>query len=254
VRPAPNEPHYHVGMAIVAWMIAFVVGVIGATLILAAAGYANPTLHGAELAKACHCRLPVGTRSTELPLWLIAVQQIPLWTGLLAGAVVISRRWGTGRLRDDYGLHFRLVDLWGVVIGVVVQLVFLPILYKALSLVIDVSSLDKPAKQLTDQAKGSLGVVLLVAVIVIGAPIVEEIFFRGLVLRSIAARYSDVIALVGSALMFALVHFQALQFAGLALFGLVLAYCAQRTGRLGMGMAAHMAFNATTVVLLLAKR
>jgi uncharacterized protein len=95
--------------------------------------------------------------------------------------------------------------------------------------------------------------VLLVLVIAVGAPIVEEIFFRGLVQRSIAARYSDTVALVGSAVMFGLVHFQPLQFPGLLLFGLVAGYCAQRTRRLGMSMLAHMAFNGVSLAVLLAR-
>jgi uncharacterized protein len=224
-----------VGLAVLGWLVASLIGSAGATILLAAAGHRR-------------------TDPDLLPFWLLAVEQLPLYVALIGATVVISRQWGTGRVRDDYGIRFRLVDLWGLVIGVVMQLVFLPVVYKILSVVIDTSSLDKPAKKFTDRANGSVGVALLILVIVIGAPVAEEIFFRGLVMRSIAARYSDAIALVGSAVMFALVHLQPLQFAGLALFGMVLAYCAQRTGRLGMGIAAHMSFNATTVVVLLARR
>ena len=223
------------GLAIGGWLVASIIGSAGATILLAATGHANQN-------------------TNRLPFWLIAVEQLPLYVGLIGVTIVISRQWGTSHFRDDYGLRFRLADLWGLVVGVVAQLVFLPVVYKVLSFVVDTSSLDKPAKDLTDRANGSVGIALLILVIVLGAPIAEEIFFRGLVMRSIAARYSDSIALIGSAVMFALVHFQPLQFAGLALFGVVLAYCAQRTGRLAMGMAAHMSFNATTVVVLLARR
>jgi hypothetical protein len=52
-------------------------------------------------------------------------------------------------------------------------------------------------------------------------------------------------------LFFALVHFQVLQIPGLFLFGLIAGTCAQRTGRLGMSILAHAAFNATAVVMLL---
>ena len=70
-------------------------------------------------------------------------------------------------------------------------------------------------------------------------------------MRAIQARWNDGLALVASALFFALVHFQPLQIPGLFAFGLVLGCCAQRTGRLGMGILAHSAFNATAVVMLL---
>ena len=234
MRPAPDQPRYSLGTALLAWVGAFTVGVFGTAIVLAVTGYSGKT--GAD----------------ELPLWVLAVTQLPAWLGLIGAAVVVSRLFGTGHVRDDYGLRVRLVDLWGVPIGVVVQLVFIPILYAILrGAGIDTSALNKPAKALTDRAADRIGLVLLVVIVVVGAPIVEELFFRGLVLRSIAARYSDWIAIFGSAVLFGLIHFQPLQFPGLVLFGAVVGYCAHRTRRLGMGILAHAAFNATTVVILL---
>ena len=49
-------------------------------------------------------------------------------------------------------------------------------------------------------------------------------------------------------------HFQPLQFAGLFVLGTVLALLAVRTGRLGLSIVTHMAFNATTVALLYSQR
>ena len=77
--------------------------------------------------------------------------------------------------------------------------------------------------------------------VVVGAPIIEELFFRGLLMRSIQARWNDSLALVASSLFFALVHFQPLQIPGLFMFGLIAGTCAQRTGRLGMSIFAHAA-------------
>jgi hypothetical protein len=51
-----------------------------------------------------------------------------------------------------------------------------------------------------------------------------------------------------SAIVFALAHFEAVQFAGLALFGVLLAVLAWRTGRLAPSIGAHVAFNAAAVV------
>ena len=48
--------------------------------------------------------------------------------------------------------------------------------------------------------------------------------------------------------MFALAHFEAVQFAGLAVFGVVLGVLAWRTGRLAPGIGAHAAFNAAAVI------
>jgi membrane protease YdiL (CAAX protease family) len=231
VRPAPDEPRFSVGIALAGWLAALIISNVGAVLILSATGYAN-------------------TDYKDLPLWLIAVLQVPLWLGLLGAVIVVSRRFGTGSLRKDYGFWFRASDVIGVPIGVVVQLVFLPLLYRALSIFVDTSKVDEPAKNLTDRAQG-IGVVLLVVLVVVGAPIVEELFFRGLLLRSIEARWNDTLALWASAILFGLAHFELLQLPALVLFGLVAGYCAQRTGRLGMSIWAHAGFNATTVAFLL---
>ena len=51
------------------------------------------------------------------------------------------------------------------------------------------------------------------------------------------------------AALFALVHFSPIEYPGLFAFGLILGTCALRTGRLGMPILAHLAFNATGLLL-----
>ncbi len=231
MRPAPDEPRFSIGIALAGWFAALVFSNIGAVVILAATDH-------------------TGTDYNDLPLWLIAVLQVPLWVGLVGVVVIVSRRFGTGSLKKDYGFRFRTNDILGLPIGVVVQLVFVPVLYRILSIVVDTSSVSEPAERLTDRAEG-LGVALLVVLVVVGAPIIEELFFRGLLLRSIQARWSDSLALVASSILFGLAHFELLQLPALVMFGLVAGYLAQRTGRLGMSIWAHVGFNATTVAFLL---
>jgi membrane protease YdiL (CAAX protease family) len=130
---------------------------------------------------------------------------------------------------------------------VVIPIVYIPILW-----LLDNPDLSAEARSLTDRAHG-VGIVLLVLLTVIGAPIIEELFFRGLVLRSLLRRLPPWAAITISSLLFALVHFQPLQFVALAIFGAIVGVLALRTGRLGPSICAHMAFNATTVIVLLLK-
>jgi membrane protease YdiL (CAAX protease family) len=229
VRPAPGEPRFQAEQAFAAWLIAAVVALSGQILVLSATGY-------------------LSTPADDRPLWLDAVLLLPLWFSLLAGTVVISHRWGTGRLRDDYGLRFRAFDLLGIPIGIATQAALIP-LYWALG--INSNDVSGPARSLANRATRPAEVTLLVLMVVVGAPIIEELFFRGLLMRSIQARWNDGLALVVSSLFFAFVHFQPVQFAGLFVFGLVAGTCAQRTGRLGMGILAHAAFNGTALLMLL---
>jgi membrane protease YdiL (CAAX protease family) len=230
VRPAPGEPRFQAGHAFAAWLISAFVAFSGQIAILSATGYLDTT-------------------PEDRPLWLDGVLLIPLWASLLVSTIVISNRWGTGSLRDDYGLRFRTFDLLGIPIGIATQLVIIPAVYWILRISTD--EVSQPARRLTDRAGSNAEVVVLVLMVVVGAPIIEELFFRGLLMRSIQARWNDTLALVVSSLFFALVHFQVVQFVGLFLFGLIAGTCAQRTGRLGMSILAHAAFNGTAVLMLL---
>ena len=70
--------------------------------------------------------------------------------------------------------------------------------------------LSEAARELTDRATDPLGVVLLVLIVGIGAPIVEEIFYRGLLQRSLESRFGTWPAIVGSGVIFGASHFQPL--------------------------------------------
>ena len=195
-----------------------------------------------------------GTGAAELSLAGLAVAQIGLWSGFLGAPVFAAKRRGSGSLRNDFGLRFGVRDaLVGVPVGLACQFVLLPLLYLPVSRLIDTSELSEPARELTGQAKGAAFLVLSV-VLIVGAPIVEELFFRGLLMRGCQRRWGAKGAVVVSACVFGATHFQLLQFFGLAAFGAVLAWLALRYDRLGPAIWAHAAFNAVTVAALFLER
>ena len=186
------------------------------------------------------------------PLWLVAILQAFLWLGLLGAPVLAARTKGNGVV-EDFGLRFRLIDVpVGLVIGVVSQLVLVPIVSLPWIALLgkDLDDLDDSARELADKATDPLGVALLFVIVVLGAPVVEELFFRGLLQRSLLRRTRPVVAVLVSALVFGVTHFQLLQFPALVAFGAILGFLALRTGRLGPSIVAHMAFNAVTVIAL----
>ena len=191
---------------------------------------------------------------TELTFGAIAMAQVALWTGLLGAPLRAARRKGSGSLATDFGLVVRLKDaVVGVPVGVVSQLLLVPLVYLPFRELIDVEDLDQPAKELAEKAHG-IGFLMLAIVLVIGAPVVEELFFRGLLLRSISRRYGDRWALAGSSFAFALAHAQSLQFPALLAVGVVFGVLAQRHGRLGPSIFAHAAFNGIVVIALAISR
>jgi membrane protease YdiL (CAAX protease family) len=190
----------------------------------------------------------------DLSLTATALLQVPLWIGFLGVPLWASYTRGRGPV-EDYRLGVTRRDaVVGVAAGIGTQLVLLPLLYLPLLELFDVDQdrLDDAARDLTDKAHGTLGVVLLVLIVGIGAPIVEELLYRGLLQGSLARLLPAPAAIGITALVFGAFHLQLLQLPGLALFGVVAGVLFHRTGRLGAPILCHVAFNLVTVVTLVA--
>ena len=188
----------------------------------------------------------------DVPIGVLAASLVVLWSCYLVGMWLASRRAGTGRPAADYGIRFAPVDVAGVAIGAASQLVLVPVVYAPLRAIwpdtFSDERLEETARDLVDRADGGLLVVLFLLVVA-GAPIVEELFYRGLLQRSLLGAFRPRLVIPGVAAVFALVHFRPLEFPGLFAFGLVLGVCQWTTGRLGLPIVAHVAFNATGLVL-----
>jgi uncharacterized protein len=193
------------------------------------------------------------TSGGAVPLTITVVGLVGLWTGLIGGVVLYYRLWGSGNPREDLGLAIKPLDIvLGAVVGLGTQLVLIPLLYLPFERADRTLShrLSAPAKSDTAAVHGGWQTAVLILFLAVGAPIVEELFFRGLLLRSLTRWLGPVPGIAISAVVFGLAHFELLQLPALIIFGLFLGTLAYKTGRLGPGMVAHAAFNAVTVVSL----
>jgi uncharacterized protein len=190
----------------------------------------------------------------ELPLWQVALFQVPVWVGFLGVPLWATHRKGRRSLAEDFGLRMRWIDVpLGLGLGLVGQIALalvITVVYQALG--IDLDRVGASAEELAGAAVDPLGVVLLLLVAVVAAPVLEELFYRGLWLRAAERRFGTAGAVVLTSLVFGVVHLQPYDFAALAGFGLILGVLTVRTGRLGPAIWAHVAFNLTAVVNLLA--
>jgi len=96
---------------------------------------------------------------------------------------------------------------------------------------------------------GTAGLVLSVALVVLVAPLVEEMLFRGVLLSAIGSRFGAGVALVGQAVLFAAYHFSTWMFVPMLLLGLACGYLAQHRGSLWPAIVLHALFNAVPVAL-----
>lgn len=191
----------------------------------------------------------------DIPLWGTALLQVPLWAGLLGAPLWATYLKGRRSPAADFGLRTTPMDVpVGVLVGFVGQVVLLLLLslvYRLLG--IDLDKVGETAEELTEGATNAVGVVLLVLIVGLAAPVFEELFYRGLWLRSIERRAGTGAAVIGSSVLFGVVHFEPYDLPALIGFGLIAAVLTVRTGRLGPAIWAHVAFNLTAVVGLLAQ-
>ena len=220
--------------------VALVLGIIGAAIGLVVATVTT----GADLTEDMTLAGTVGSLAG-------------MWAVYIAVIAYTVRARGSGSARDDLGLGVRPLDLLSGILGglvssvVVVQLVYVMLQLTSIVDEDDLDKLDDPAQRLGETAEGA-GFLLLALFIGIGAPIVEEVFFRGFLQPAAIRRFGPVAGVIVTALVFGAVHFQVLQFPALAAFGVVLGVMAYRFRRLGPSIVAHMVFNGLTLAALAA--
>lgn len=231
MRAVGERADISVGEAAITWLGAWLVGSLLSSIIFAISG--------------------ADTAAEAGPSWL-AAGAAAQWVPMVAATWFVGKRSGVGSLAHDFGLSFRPIDLVGLPVGVLTQLVLVRLVYLPLEgLWPDTFTFDKleqRARDTYESAQGG-GLLLLVLVVVVGAPLVEELAYRGLLQGAFTRRLDDTVGLVVVALWFAVIHFQPIEIPGLFVAGLVFGLCALRSGRLGMSVAAHLAFNATGLVL-----
>ena len=185
-RPITRQPtvrfgdpgmHVDIRVAALTWLGCWLGGNTVGAAVLAAAGQAD------------------GDAPT--PIWAVAIAATCLWLPMMAALTVLSRRSGTGDFRADYAVGLRPFDLVGVPIGVLSQLVLVPVLYLPLEQLwpsaFDGTDRERNARDLYESAQGGWLVVLIV-IVVIGAPLVEELVYRGLLQGAFVRRLDDTVA------------------------------------------------------------
>jgi membrane protease YdiL (CAAX protease family) len=107
----------------------------------------------------------------------------------------------------------------------------------------------KQPEQLPSDLHGAAIALAAFAVIIV-APIAEELFFRGFLYQAFRKRRGAMPAILLSAAVFAIAHFDPLLIAGIFPLGIVFAYLFERRGSLGANITAHMVYNLIGFILI----
>ena len=101
----------------------------------------------------------------------------------------------------------------------------------------------------TDWESSSIDIAFLFLSVAIVTPIAEELLFRGYILDSIKRMHGDWPAIIGSALLFALVHFNLFGMVPIIMAGVIYGWLRIKTGSLLPSIACHMMWNLMVLVL-----
>ena len=247
LRPAPS---WSTSAAVAGWIAAALITVVVQVVLLAV--WDAPTGLGSAAARA-GVQVAGGSEPDlfNLAYWQFALLQLPLWLTLAVVTWAVVRRHGVD-LRAALGLTQRWYDVFvGLASGLLTQLLLVPAIYLPLAPFIDAEEVEEPARRIMSLADGPAGVAVVVVGVLLVAPFVEELYFRGLLLRALWGRMGRTAVVVVSSVLFGLAHVQLLQLPALVAFGLVAGVLVVATKRLAPAMWAHAAFNSFTVVQLL---
>jgi membrane protease YdiL (CAAX protease family) len=223
---------------------------------------------------------------TVLGLFAVAATAVPVlqsdfgalvlnlvgYGSLVGAAVVASRRSGLRRLSLDFGLSVRWSDLW---LGLIIAVVAKALVYVYIVLADAVTGAEPTGGNLSLSDSSVWVVINGLLFTALLAPFAEELFMRGLLLRSVrnsvlrgwlqrrpqpAERSTQIVAVIvaiaASSLVFMALHMFQSTDPGLLIvlglstltLGVLNGVAAVRTGRLGAPIIAHILFNGSSVL------
>ncbi len=182
--------------------------------------------------------------------------ELGLWFPLMVGCAVVSLRRGERSWRRDFDLSWKPLDIGLGLAGSIAarstaSAMLLPI-------VILQPHFRTPDASVLHQFTGGWSQWLVLALVVcVGAPIVEELFFRGLIQTRLIGRFGPVVGIALTSVLFGAAHLIGWQgpislVYALAIVGAGVSLGTMRhmTGRLGTSMMAHSFFNAQALIIL----
>ncbi len=200
-----------------------------------------------------------GVDAADQPARFILAALLLQNLAIVLALIWISKAKGQGSLGRDFGLVWPFDRMHpGRVLGWIAAgagwSIGAAVLLRPIAELADLDDSAQQVSKTVEDASG-VGLVLLFLGIVLVAPVVEELLFRGVLLRSLQRRFSMPVAVFVSAAVFAGIHVVGdpgsyYVVPGLLLLGLISGYQASRTGDLSRSVLLHMGFNLLSAVAL----
>jgi membrane protease YdiL (CAAX protease family) len=255
IQPAEKSPWrapLGVLLGVVAGAVAAMIAagiVIGAYVILAASAGQNPEQALTDLMESTAATVTFGVAIAAVATIAAANAALGYTLAALAGLMVRQKL----KTYITAAARFRWRHL---AIGMALTpLIFAPLALLALGLGLDIGADPRgpPVLALTDGLTQQLTYLFACTALLLLAASVEEVVFRGWLLRQLTAWIGRPwIAALAASVLFAAIHFpqDAAGWAALALMGLAFSYMALRLGGVEFAIGAHAAHNAMIILFL----
>ena len=199
-----------------------------------------------------------GLMTDSLAIELL-VGQAGLYVGILWAIVWVCRRYRTGRVRDDLVVHWRGVDVGIGLIGSIACRVGAGVLVIVALAVLGGDADDAAPEQFERFETSDLARVVIAVIAVCAAPVVEELLFRGVLLRALRGPLGRIGAIAVQATAFGLLHVDwsghweqgVTLFIATAALGVGSAVLVEMTGRLAPSIWTHAWFNLVSSIVIL---
>ncbi len=170
---------------------------------------------------------------------------------LIATVAVITKQYGVRRLARTFRMDgFSVEELWVPAVSVIAMYAF--VIAWTLSMEQYGPEILRPQNRVPIEIQRDTVTLVMGGVLAcLGAPLAEELFFRGLVFTGLL-KWGKYAAMAVSAAIFSAAHFDIGSFVPFFGVGLVLAWLYWRRGCLWDSIAFHFLFNATSYALLVA--
>ena len=187
------------------------------------------------------------------------------WRAVIAtlgfqGAALLFVHFFLHEHETNWSQAFGFTDRWkrAVLVGALAAMFFLPVGLGLQSLIVDwmeghgYQPDTQQAVQALESAAGLLQRFALAGVAIVLAPVAEEVLFRGILYTAIKQLGYRQLALWGSSLLFAAIHWNLPTFVPLLVLALTLTLLYETTGNLLTSIAAHSLFNAANFAIFFA--
>lgn len=173
-----------------------------------------------------------------------------LQLGAIVGYVVFSRLQNAPQTSNPCSpIQAIIMGFWAMLFSYACLLLISPV-WRLLLEALNIPYVLQDPVQMLIEGGTRLEMGLMYFLIVVGAPVGEELLFRAGVFRFLSGKMPAAAAIVISSVIFASVHFNAYSFGPLVVLGAIMCLVYRKTGNILSSITLHALFNFTNLIFI----